>query len=60
MISNGKAPGRHWRGAGQYRPSPAGAGHGAAALRRLRTERVQRPLPGLSPGQGAGIRLRVL
>ena len=39
---------------------PLVRGTGLRTVRRLRPQRVQRPVPGLSAGQGAGERLRVL
>ena len=56
----GPVPGRHRRPAGQPGPPGPGPGHGAAPVRRLRPQRLQRPVPGLPPGQGARLRLPVL
>lgn len=71
LAGPGRACAPHLAGAGPgsglYRcsdrksgPSAPGAGPELPSLRRLRPECVQFPVPGLSEGQGAGERLRVL
>ena len=60
LAGSRQKAGRHLRSGWEYRPSTPFAGRRTDYPRRLRPQRVQQPLSGLSPAQGALLRLPVL